>query len=61
MNTVTAGRKVVVLALVALMIAVAVFAGALANTATVSAAHEKQKTPTVAQKQMLDDVMCCQS
>jgi hypothetical protein len=62
MNTIATGRnKVVVLVLATLMIALAVFAGASANTATVSDAQAKQKGPTIQQKQMLDDVMCCQS
>jgi hypothetical protein len=62
MNTIATGRnKVVVLVLATLMIALAVFAGASANTATVSDAQAKEKGPTIQQKQMLDDVMCCQS
>jgi hypothetical protein len=61
MNTIATGRKVVVLVLATLMIALAVFAGASANTATVSDAQAKEKGPTVQMKHMLDDVMCCQS
>jgi hypothetical protein len=60
-TTATNGRKVLVLVLATLMIALAVFAGASANTAIVSDAQAKEKGPTIQQKQMLDDVMCCQS
>ena len=52
-TTATSGRKVLVLVLATLMIALAVFAGASANRATVSDAQAKEKGPTVQMKQML--------
>ncbi len=53
MNTIATGRKVVVLVLATLMIALALFAGASANRATVSDAQAKEKGPTVQQKQQM--------
>jgi hypothetical protein len=60
METITR-RKVAILVLTALMTTGAVFAAASASTSAVGDAQAKQKTVTVQQKQMLDDVMCCQS
>ena len=57
----TTTRRVAALVLTAFIIASTVFAFASANTATVSDAQAKEKGPTIQQKQMLDDVMCCQS
>ena len=54
MNTTIAnGRKVSVLVLATLMIALALFAGASANRATVSDAQAKEKGPTVQMKQQM--------
>ena len=54
MNTIATGRKAVVLVLATLLVALAVFAGASASTATVSDAHAaKEKGPSVQMKQMI--------
>ena len=53
MNTIATGHKVVVLVLATLMIALALFAGASANRATVSDAQAKEKGPTVQQKHQM--------
>jgi hypothetical protein len=52
-TTATTGRKVLVLVLATLMIALAVFAATSANTTTVNDAQAKEKGPTVQMKQML--------
>ena len=57
MNTTATGRKVLVLVLATLMIALALLAGVSATTASVNDAHANQKTPTTQQTGQIKQCM----
>ena len=57
MNTTATGRKVLILALATLLVALAMFAGASATQSAVEDVQAKEKGPSVQMKQDLD--RCC--